>query len=1297
MYQLLLGIQQASIAVTFIECWVVFKHWKGTLHSYLFLSCVATLVNELGYLFELLSRSEESFFTAMNLSYFGRVWLTYSLFMFLTQLVRVKIPRPVEIAMVLVNLVTYVIVVTTRFTGWYYTQMEFHLEGEMPVFSRVDGIWHYIWDGIMICYIINGISMLVVAWRREKQSEARKRMYMVFLAVFTESVSLILCIFKWLPISAVYDVTMVGYPIATAFMFIAIYRYNLLDVEHLARSYVIDELSEAIIATDLRGNVSYYNKPALQLFPELLTEPGEVVQTLQDTVLENQPIQKEEHIYSADVNPLYQKEEWVGELYAVVDDTDHYRYLEELEEQKQIAEVASQAKSSFLANMSHEIRTPINAVLGMDEMILRESGEENIRSYARDIRMAGRTLLSLINDILDFSKIEEGRMEILPNAYELSSVINDLMNMTRSRAKKKGLKLTVEVNPKIPHQLFGDEIRIKQVILNLLTNAVKYTEYGMVSLEVDYRVVSEDAIGLVVKVRDTGIGIKEEDVERLFSPFTRVEEKRNRSIEGTGLGMSIVKQLLSLMGSQLEVESTYGEGSTFSFEIQQSVLHWEPMGDFCERFAMEEGSPHAYRELFHAPDAHILVVDDTEVNLAVIQNLLKKTQMDIDTACSGREAIRAADSKDYDMIFIDHMMPDMDGIETLHQLQEHHPDCATVYVALTANAVYGAREMYLEAGFQDYLSKPVDGMTLEAMLQQYLPPEKIHSVEGIVPDSVEDGHVCPEDETKILLVDDDPVICQTAKEILGRQYHLHTCMDGEAAMTEAKQLQPDLILLDINLGGMNGFDVLSELKRREETSRIPVMFVTADEDRETEVRGLQYGALDFIRKPFIPEVLLQRTKRIIMFDRYQKDLQGEVQRQAGRAERLSMEMMEALSQTVDAKDHYTNGHSKRVAAYAAEIGRRMGKTAEEQKKLYEIGLLHDIGKIGIPEQIINKTQRLTEEEFGEIKEHTLIGHDILRNISDMPELQLGARSHHERFDGKGYPDGLAGNAIPEVARIICVADCYDAMTSTRTYSKPRSQEKVRAEIERCSGSQFDPRIAAVMIQMIDDDVDYTMNEKHGGEHVWKGKEALWDTHREEIVVNPTIEISLPSIPGLDTAAGMENCGGVASYGSVLDVFWRTTEEKARELEDLYGVEDIQNYTIKVHALKSSARIIGDAGLSEQAKALEAAGKIGDVDYIREHHAALLADYRKLGAALQAARESTSQGTQTISEKQRKEAFLTMTEIAESMDYGMMEGILRQMEDYDFSRVDLEVLGRMRTQLLNLDWDGILAEARGALE
>ena len=393
--------------------------------------------------------------------------------------------------------------------------------------------------------------------------------------------------------------------------------------------------------------------------------------------------------------------------------------------ESQINAAASQAKSAFLANMSHEIRTPINAVLGMNEMILRESDDKNILGYAANIKTAGSNLLTIVNDVLDFSKIEAGKMELLPDNYEVSSLIIDLVNMTRERAQNKGLNYQLNIPSSLPKTLFGDSIRIKQCILNLLTNAIKYTKEGTINFTIDYERLDEHSIKMSIHVTDTGIGIKEEDMDKLFTPFERIEEEKNRTIEGSGLGISIVRKLLTMMGSKLEVKSTYGQGSDFSFAIVQKVIDWTAAGDLNEAYAESIKQMASYKEKLHAPRARLLFVDDTAMNLEVIKGLLKNTGIQIDTALSGKDALKAVKTMAYDILFIDHRMPEMDGIETLHAMKDM-PDNLSAgkpCIALTANAISGVKKMYLNEGFDDYLSKPVNPSKLEEMIIKYLPEE----------------------------------------------------------------------------------------------------------------------------------------------------------------------------------------------------------------------------------------------------------------------------------------------------------------------------------------------------------------------------------------------------------------------------------------------------------------------------------------------------------------------------------------------------------------------------------------------
>ncbi|WP_408072132.1 ATP-binding protein [Butyrivibrio sp. JL13D10] len=403
-----------------------------------------------------------------------------------------------------------------------------------------------------------------------------------------------------------------------------------------------------------------------------------------------------------------------------------------LRKQKAHDEEDARRRIEYFANMSHEIRTPINAILGYDELILREYNDPALRQYAYNIRSAGNTLLSLINDSLDYSRIEAGKMELFPNEYDLSVVIEDMMSLIRPRALAKGLNLKGYVNENIPRRLYGDADRLKQCIANILTNAVKYTEDGEIDFSVDYEKIESNAsfdnqeILLKVAVRDTGIGIKKEDLQRLYRPFERIEEEKIKTIEGSGLGISIVRQILSLMGSELQVESIYGEGSNFHFAIKQKVVGSEPIGDFEQTYARSVMDKDHFTISFTAPDAKVLVVDDAELNLAVMESLLNGTGIQVDSALSAQTGLELAMQNKYDIIFIDLMMPGMSGREMTSRLKGTEGiNSDTTCIALTAGARQEVRSEYKKQGFADYLLKPVVFKELESILLRYIPDEKI--------------------------------------------------------------------------------------------------------------------------------------------------------------------------------------------------------------------------------------------------------------------------------------------------------------------------------------------------------------------------------------------------------------------------------------------------------------------------------------------------------------------------------------------------------------------------------------------
>lgn len=884
---------------------------------------------------------------------------------------------------------------------------------------------------------------------------------------------------------------------------------------------------------------------------------------------------------------------------------------EQKEAYKKVKE-ANKAKGIFLSNMSHEARTPINAILGYNEMILRESKESNTVSYAANIQAAGKTLLSIVNDTLDFTSIQDGELRLENEPYSVMTVLRELISYGDFNAEKKKLEFRFEVSEELPRKLIGDSARLVQVCTNLISNAVKYTNTGYICLKVDWQQAGQNKGLLRVCVKDTGIGIREEDIEKLGTSFTRIDERKTKNIQGIGLGLPLVTRLLQMMGSRLEIQSVYGKGTEASFAVEQGLSG----GELIEKHLLEEEKTVSILQTeedgFSIPDARILVVDDNMMNLDLLTGMLHRINATVESATNGEEAIEKVKESTYNLILMDHMMPVLDGVEALRVLKAENLCPGVPVVVLTANAVAGVREQYLEAGFSEYLSKPVMAKDLYGLLKRILPAELIvrsnEEKTECVPDTVEVAdrgflekldflntaigmsYCCDNEEFykemlraflqknrledietfyerkdwknyrilvhalkstalsvgaeelselakqleqaakddnvtfvlsnheaamkvyrdilgrikecfaekpaekpsepagekagHILIVDDDSMNLKIAERMLSDRFVIDGVTSGREALQFVKESLPELILLDLHMPDMDGFEVMDELRKNPETGKIPIVFLTADSDREVEIQGFKKGAQDFIVKPFVADIMIQRVSRILELSRLQNDLQKEVEKETRKAEerrrqveRLSDQIISALAETIDAKDTYTNGHSLRVAKYSVEIARRAGKPQEEQERIYYMGMLHDIGKIGIPDSIITKNSSLSEKEYYVTRKHPEIGAEILENISEIPDLGVGARWHHERYDGTGYPDGLKGTDIPEAARIIAVADAYDAMASKRSYRDVLPQKDVYDEINKGKGTQFDPVFADIMLQMIDEDTDYQMREK----------------------------------------------------------------------------------------------------------------------------------------------------------------------------------------------------------------------------
>lgn len=397
-----------------------------------------------------------------------------------------------------------------------------------------------------------------------------------------------------------------------------------------------------------------------------------------------------------------------------------------IDREKQRAVFEKESQTRFLTHMSHEIRTPLNVVIGMNTMILKEGRDKKIQEYAQKIDGASKLLLNLISDLLDFSKLEQGNMEIEETSYYLASFVNDEVLALKTKAEEKGLEVRVQIDEKLPSVLKGDIVRIKQCVSHLIQNAVNYTHEGSITFSVQGNWNDREELYLVISVADTGEGIRKEDMARLFDSFTKLDENKNQFVAGNGLGLSIINTLITKMGGTIKVNSVLGKGSMFTVRIPQRIEDKEPVGNMESAYEKADMGELRTKQHLYAPEAELLVVDDNEMNLAVVRELLKQSEIKLDMAVNGKECLEMSGQKKYDLILMDHMMPGMDGVETLHMLrkEQNNPNVDTTVIMLTANAITGMKEQYIEEGFEDYLTKPVELEKLEKMLQKYLPEEK---------------------------------------------------------------------------------------------------------------------------------------------------------------------------------------------------------------------------------------------------------------------------------------------------------------------------------------------------------------------------------------------------------------------------------------------------------------------------------------------------------------------------------------------------------------------------------------------
>lgn len=713
MYHALLVVQIVSIFLLLFECCFVFMRMKTKLHIYLFFNCAATLVGHIGYLLEMTSSSLESYYYATLMMYLGRSYIPLALVLFMTEACEISVKKWLKVTLFSFHSAVLVFVFTTRFHHLYYSSITFVESGLFPHDEYGSGPLHTLYMSMVGIYSLVGLALLLrTSFKKEKGSLPRKRLLVVTAALAVE------CFFfglSRLRLVEPYDVTNIGYILGAIIMLVAILKYDLMDSAQMTREYIVDELSEAIITVDSAEKISFSNKPAEDVIRALSTDGKNPVPALHGIIDAGGRFEQDGRIYSVQVKELVNRGNISGHIFVFIDDTDDIKLAEELRQARESAESANEAKSSFLSSMSHEIRSPMNAIVGMTQIMLREDLPEKVKSYLGNIQRSGDALVSIINDILDISKIEAGKLELIDEPYDPRILMDDLKVMFQSYVGDKSIILNFDVDPSLPEMLLGDSVRVRQVITNLMSNAIKFTDEGSVTLKLRVISESDDSLRLECSVTDTGQGIKPEDQKKLFNSFTQVDNVRNHSKEGTGLGLSICKNLVEMMNGSISVRSTYGEGSTFVFDIVQKIVSAEEVERLRKAVVVEK--------TFTAPEARALIVDDNEMNLTVALGLLEPLDMTIETAANGRDAVEKITANRYDIVFMDHMMPIMDGVEATQKVREKEGEYFSnlPIIALSANVLPEAQNAFLEAGMNDFVAKPIKMNEICRALRKWLP------------------------------------------------------------------------------------------------------------------------------------------------------------------------------------------------------------------------------------------------------------------------------------------------------------------------------------------------------------------------------------------------------------------------------------------------------------------------------------------------------------------------------------------------------------------------------------------------
>lgn len=722
MYYIMLGTIIAGIICAFIAMVMVTRQRASENQKVLQLVTVCIFLAFIGYVMEITAKSVDGLLAGVKVGYMGKCFVSFLFLLFISQYGKVKINKAVLEIAFFINVAALILVMTSEYHTLYYSNISAKQVNGFLFISFDKEICYYLYMSYCVFLFL---AIVAISYRNWKSSTGERKACNIWLLAASLSPGIMFIIYLTRVVQF-FDLTPFGLLIACIIIIFTVKRYGVLNVIQIAQDNILENTNDGMVIVDDEYNLVYANPAAYIAFSELQSGNRKRKREKLDEIF-----RKEESVskigdkhYEIRISRLYEDKALRGYLAWIFDMEFIDNYANEILKLKEEAERANRAKTIFLANMSHEIRTPMNAVMGLSELIAQRDTDDVVKKYARDIKRSSKGLLNIINGILDISKIEAGKMQILPEPYFAQSLFADTMVIIAQLAAEKNLGFEMHIDGNIPYQMYGDAMRLREILLNLLNNAVKYTNEGSVSFTAKVLWERNDQVQLEFRVKDTGIGIKEEDLDKLFNHFEQLDIERNKGIEGTGLGLTIVKELLNLMQGTIEVNSQYGKGSEFIITIPQKKIGDSKIQKL--QWDMDELLGEPERMEFYAEQAKVLVVDDNQLNLEITKGLLENYNVAADLAVSGKEGIPLAEKNTYDIIFMDCMMPVMDGAAAMKQIREllQPSDCPPV-IALTANAIVGVKEELKSQGFDDYMSKPINMSVLEKILISYLPEKKI--------------------------------------------------------------------------------------------------------------------------------------------------------------------------------------------------------------------------------------------------------------------------------------------------------------------------------------------------------------------------------------------------------------------------------------------------------------------------------------------------------------------------------------------------------------------------------------------